>query len=155
MPRSSICNEVKVKSLSHVRLFANPWTVAYQAPPSMGFSRQKYWSGLPFLSPNMKVKSESEVAQSCPTLRDPMDYSPPGSSVHGILQTRALEWVAIAFSGHTWQISLYVKFLTVTPAQWQNRSLDPCLHREVNLTIPGPTAFARNLKAIKRLQHPR
>ena len=46
----------------------------------------------------MKVKSESEVAQSCPTLCDPMDCSPPGSSAHGILQARILEWVAIAFS---------------------------------------------------------
>ena len=46
----------------------------------------------------MKVKSESEVAQSCPTLRDPMDCSPSGFSVHGILQARVLEWVAIAFS---------------------------------------------------------
>ena len=42
---------VKVKSLSHVRLFATPWTVAYQASPSMGFSRQEYWSGVPFPSP--------------------------------------------------------------------------------------------------------
>ena len=42
--------KVKVKSLSHVRLFATPWTVAYQAPQSMGFSRQEYWSGLPFPS---------------------------------------------------------------------------------------------------------
>ena len=41
----------EVKSLSHVWLFATPWTVAYQAPPSMGFSRQEYWSGLPFPSP--------------------------------------------------------------------------------------------------------
>ena len=40
-----------MKSLSRVRLFATPWTVAYQAPPSMGFSRQGYWSGLPFPSP--------------------------------------------------------------------------------------------------------
>ena len=47
----------------------------------------------------MKVKSEREVAQSCLTLRDPMDCSPPGSSVHGICQARVLEWVAIAFSG--------------------------------------------------------
>ena len=46
----------------------------------------------------MKVKSESEVAQSCPTLRDPVDCSLPGSSVHGIFQARVLEWVAIAFS---------------------------------------------------------
>ena len=46
----------------------------------------------------MKVKSESEVAQSCPTLSDPMDCSPLGSSIHGTLQARVLEWGAIAFS---------------------------------------------------------
>ena len=46
----------------------------------------------------MKVKSESEVAQSCLTLSDPMDCSLPGSSIHGIFQARVLEWVAIAFS---------------------------------------------------------
>ena len=46
----------------------------------------------------MKVKSESEVAQSCPTPRDPVDCSLPGSSVHGIFQARVLEWGAIAFS---------------------------------------------------------
>ena len=45
----------------------------------------------------MKVKSESEIAQSCPTLSDPMDCSLPGSSVHGIFQARVLEWGAIAF----------------------------------------------------------
>ena len=52
--KSSIVSEVKgseVKSLSRVRLFATPWIVAYQAPPSMGFSRQEYWSGLPLPSP--------------------------------------------------------------------------------------------------------
>ena len=46
----------------------------------------------------MKVKSDSEVAQSCPTLSNPTDCSPPGPSVHGILQARVLEWGAIAFS---------------------------------------------------------
>ena len=54
--------------------------------------------GCHFLLQCMKVKSESEVAQSCPTFSDPMDCSPPGSSVHGIFQARVLEWVAIAFS---------------------------------------------------------
>ena len=54
--------------------------------------------GCHFLLQCMKVKSESEVAQSCPTLSDPMDCSPPGSSVHGIFQARVLEWGAIAFS---------------------------------------------------------
>ena len=45
---------MKVKSLSCVRLFATPWTVAHQAPPSMEFSRQEYWSGLPFPSPQVR-----------------------------------------------------------------------------------------------------
>ena len=53
--------------------------------------------GCYFLLQCIKVKSESEVAQSCPTLSDPMDCSLPGSSVHGIFQARVLEWVAIAF----------------------------------------------------------
>ena len=53
-----------------------------------------------FLLQCMKVKSQSEVAQSYPTPRDPMNYSPPGSSIHGIVQARVLEWGAIAFSAH-------------------------------------------------------
>ena len=139
---------MKVKSLSRVRLFAIPWIAAYQAPPSMGFSRQESWSGVPLPSPSnrllllllllsrfsrvrlcatpetaahqappslgfsrqehwsgcclllqcMKVKRENEVAQSSPTLSDPVDCSPPGSSLHGILQARVLEWDATAFS---------------------------------------------------------
>ena len=54
--------------------------------------------GSHFLLQCMKVKSGSEVAQSCPTLRDPMDRSLPGSSIHGMFQARVLEWGAIAFS---------------------------------------------------------
>ena len=54
----------------------------------------------------MKVKSEREVAQSCPTLSDPMDYSLPGSSIHGIFQARVLEWGATAFSGKGEQVRL-------------------------------------------------
>ena len=58
-----------VQSLSHVRLFATPWAVAHQTPPSMGFSRQEYWSGLPFPSPgdlpNLGVKSLSPARLSC------------------------------------------------------------------------------------------
>ena len=72
---------------------------AHQAPPFLGFSRQEHWSGLPFPFPmHESEKSESEIAQSCPTLSDPMDCSLPGSSVHGIFQARVLEWGAIAFS---------------------------------------------------------
>ena len=54
--------------------------------------------GCHFLLQCMKVKNESEVAQSCPTLSDPVDCSLPGSSIHGIFQARVLEWGAIAFS---------------------------------------------------------
>ena len=54
--------------------------------------------GCHFLLQCMKEKSESEVAQSCLTLSDPMDYNTPGTSVHGIFQARVLEWGAIAFS---------------------------------------------------------
>ena len=57
-----------MKSLSRVRLFATPWTVAHQAPPSMGFSRQEYWSGLPFPSPgdlpDPGIKSGSPTLQA-------------------------------------------------------------------------------------------
>ena len=101
---------MKVKLLSLVRLFETPWTVAYQASPSMGFSRQKYWSGLPFPSPGhlpdpgieprsptleedaltseppgkprRKLVQFSSVARSCPTLCDPMNRSTPGLPVH-------------------------------------------------------------------------
>ena len=149
---------MKVKLLSRVRLLATPWTAAHQAPLSMEFSRQEYWSGVPLPSPwiytaakslqscptlvrphrrqptrlprpwdspgkntrvgchfllqGMKVKSESEVAQSCPTLCDPMDCSLPGSSIHGIFQARVLEWGAIAFSDiFIYQLSIYNRIL--------------------------------------------
>ena len=83
-----------LSQFSCVRLCATPQTAAHQASPSLGFSRQEHWSGLPFPSP----MRESEVAQSCLTLSDPMDCSLPGSSAHGIFQARALEWGAIACS---------------------------------------------------------
>ena len=157
---------VTVHSLSRVWLFVTPWTIARQAPLSMGFPRQEYWSGLPFFSPGdlpdpgvepmfpalaggyftiwatreaqlctwgrciggkwaRKLSSVKFwfswcgilnpllylasgwkwkwVAQSCPTICDPMDCNPPGSFVHGILQARILEWVAICSSrGPSW-----------------------------------------------------
>ena len=72
--------KVKVKSLSRVQLSATPWTAAYQAPPSMGFSRQEYWSGVPLPSP-------CSVTKSCPNLCDPMDCSTPGFPVlHCLLE---------------------------------------------------------------------
>ena len=69
--------------------------------------------GCHFLLQCMKVKSESGVAQSCLTLRYPMDCIPPGSSVHGILQAKVMEWVAIAFSEYL-SISIYIHIFLST-----------------------------------------
>ena len=76
---------------SCVRLCATPQMAAHQAPLSMGFSRQAYWSGCHFLLHCLKVKSVSEVVQLCLTRSDLMNCSPPHASVHGILQARVLE----------------------------------------------------------------
>ena len=78
--------------------------------------------GCHFLLQCMKVKSEREVAQSCPTLHDPMDCSLPGSFIHGIFQARVQEWVAVAFSS--------VQFSSVT-------QLCPTLCKPMNLSTPG------------------
>ena len=116
--------KVKVKSLSRVRLFVTLWTVAHQAPPSTGFSRQEYKSGLPFPSPG--DLPDPGIEARSPTLQaDALTSAPPGKplthlhiksesesrsvasdslcdpmdyTVHGILQARILEWVAFPFS---------------------------------------------------------
>ena len=108
---NSVAFVVVVQLLSHVWFFSTPWTVVYQAPLSLEFSRQDYWSELLFLSPedlpNSSIKRGSpalkvislpskppgkptisqkvkmKVSRSCPTLCDPMDCSRPGSSVPG------------------------------------------------------------------------
>ena len=69
------------QSLSRVRLLVTPWTVTRQAPLSMGFSRQEYWSGLHFLH-HTTARVCVLVTQSCPTLCDPMNCSMPGLPVH-------------------------------------------------------------------------
>ena len=75
--RKQSVSEYKVKSFSHVWLFVTPWIVAYQAPLSMEFSRQKYWSGLPFPSPgdlpNPEIKPRSPTSQA-----DALPSEPPG-----------------------------------------------------------------------------
>ena len=80
---------------------------AHQAPPSLGFSRQEHWSGLPFPSPMHESEKCKGVTQLCPTLGYPMDCSLPGSSIHGIFQARVLEWGAIAFSNYLYYINIY------------------------------------------------
>ena len=103
--------KMKVKSLSRVQLLATPWTAAYQAPPSMGFSRQEYWSGVPLPSPSLitAVAAAAKSLQSCLTLCDPIDSSPPGSPVPGILQARTLEWGAIATTAKLHSSHMLVK----------------------------------------------
>jgi len=106
---------------------------AHPAPPSLGFSRQEHWSGLPFPSPMHERKSESEVAQSCPTPSDPMDCSLPGFSVHGICQARVLKWGAIAFSslGAEWQPNTQVMYLREAPKLPTNSNAQ----KQVNLLL--------------------
>ena len=105
----------KKKSLSRVWLFATPWTVAHQAPLSMEFSRQEYWSGLPF--PSAAAAAAAKSLQSCPTLCNPIDGSPPGATVPGILQARTLEWVAFYFS-NAWKWKVKVKLLSRVQPLW-------------------------------------
>ena len=89
----------------------------------------------------MKVKSESEVPQSCPTLIDPMDGSLPGSSVHGIFQARVLEWGAIAFSTSTCSspykpIGAWGLLDLWVPFQCESFILSPCSLPAQPLTLP-------------------
>ena len=75
--------KVKVKSLSRVRLFVTLWTVAYQALPSMGFSRQEYWSGLPFPSP--EDLPDPRIEPGSPALQaDTLTSEPPGKPTTGV-----------------------------------------------------------------------
>ena len=118
-----ICACAHTHVLSHVWPFATPWTVAHQAPSSMEFPRQEYWSWLPFPSPrdlpDLRIQPMSLVSpavadgfftswatrvvhakslHSSLDLCNPVDCSMPGSSVHRILQARILEWVAMPSS---------------------------------------------------------
>ena len=89
---------------------------AHQPPRPWDSPGKNTGVGCHFLLQCMKVKSESEVAQSCPTLLDPMDCSLPGSTAHGIFQARVLEWGAIAF------LSLLVVLLFFSPTSLDFRS---------------------------------
>ena len=83
---------------SHVRLCAPHRRQPTRLPRPWDSPGKNTGVGCHFLLQCMKVKSESELTQLCPTLSDPMDCSLPGSSAHGILRARVLEWGAIAFS---------------------------------------------------------
>ena len=143
-----------VSSLSRVWLFVTPWTVAYKALPSVGFSRQEYWSGLPFPSPGdlpdpgIEPRSPALQADALPSKPpgkpyvmsdscDPMNGSLLGSSVHGILQKRILRWVAISFSRGTslprkWtQVSCTAGRCFTNWAMWEVMSM----YRNTNMYI--------------------
>ena len=84
-----------MKSLSRVRLFGTPWTVAYQAPLSLGFSRQEYWSGLPFSSPgdlpNPGIEPRSPVLQA-----DALPSEPPGKHINSKPQGNSLRKIRLS-----------------------------------------------------------
>ena len=139
---------------------------AHQAPPSLGFSRQETGVGCHFLLQCIKVKSESEVVQSCLTLSDPTDRSPPGSSVLGIFQARVLEWGASAFSkveasgmqvlcrgqsvsGHTGQVQGQATIWR-SLAPWTSPDAGPC-HQ---LLSAPPSCSSRDRASIPFLTPP-
>ena len=101
LPFPSPMHVCMLSHFSHVWFCATLWTAAHQAPLSTGSSRQEYWSGLPFPSPPchsaIAAAAAAKSLQSCLTLCDPMDYSPSGSSFHGIFQARILEWLPFFF----------------------------------------------------------
>ena len=94
--------------------------------------------GCHFLLQCMKVKSESEVAQSYPTFSDPMDFSPPGSSIHGIFQARVLEWGAIAFSSFSVYFSVKWRDQNTTYHQFSSVT-QSCLalYNPMDCSMPG------------------
>ena len=88
---------MKVKSLSRVRLFATLWTVAHQTPLSMGFSRQEYWSGLPFPSPG--DLPDPGIEPRFPALQaDTLTSEPPGNSRRWVIEDLALIYVRECFA---------------------------------------------------------
>ena len=157
-----------MKGLNCVRLFVTPWTVAHQAPLSMGFSKQEYWSGLPFPSPGdlphpgieprsptlhtdslpseapgnpLSVVNELCIKslQLCLNLCDLMDYSPRGFSVHGILQARTLEWVAISSS----RGSSCLRIRSLTPPALAGRFFTTSVTSGVNRFPPSSSEKPR------------
>ena len=161
-----------MKSLSRVRLFLTPWTVAHQAPPLMGFSRQEYWNGVPLSSPIAltrwtfvgKVKSllfnmlsaAAKSLQSCPTLCDPIDGSPPGSPVPGI--PRQEHWSGLPFPSPVhesekwkWSFSVNVRlFMTPWTAAYQAPPSMGFSRQEYwsGVPLPSPVRFIQFLSFI-------
>ena len=116
---------------SRVRLFAAPWMAAHQASRLWDSPGKNTGVGCHFLLQCMKVKSESEVAQSYLILSDPMDCSLPGSFVHRIFQARVLEWGAIAFSASTALLKCITHYAVCS---WLFQDYLSCLGRRTLVT---------------------
>ena len=138
--KTQVVNYIKMKMLviHSCPDLCNPMDCSPPGFSVNGILQAKYWSGLPFPSPgdlphpgikpgspalqadSLPSEPPSEVAQAYPTLANPMDFSPPSSSIHGISQARILEWVAISFSrgssrprDRTWVSCIAVRLLTL------------------------------------------
>ena len=118
-----------MKSLSRVRLFATPWTVAYQAPPSMGFSRQEYWSGLPFPSPGDLPDPGIEWVSRIPGRRFNLWATREAFVLRATPQNRPR--LPRAF----WR----------SESRREREELQPCSHPEAPLT-PSPSAMKPQMK---------
>ena len=119
------------KSLQWCPTLCKPIDGSPPGLPSLGFSRQEHWSGLPFPSPMHEVSDSS----------DPMDCSLPGSSVHGIFQAKVLEWGAIAFSNKEGRVQKYWYFQTVVLKKTLESPLDSTEIKPVNPKRNQPWIF--------------
>ena len=131
-------HKVKVKSLSCVRLFATPWTVAHQAPPSMRFSRQEYWSGLPFPSPgdlpDPGIEPRSPAFQADALITEPLKT--PTETMHKRLH--------------------YFKILVSTLSSIQYIQFEIKLHLIIDVSVPQMFSLTQRhllkVKVLSRVQ---
>ena len=119
----------------------------------MGYPGKNTGVGCHFLLQCMKVKSESEVAQSCPTLRDPIDCSLPGSSIHGISQARVLEWGAISRLASLKYRTGLPKWLSGKESACQCRRCKRCQVRSLGQEDPLEEEMATHSSILARISH--
>ena len=126
-----------MKSLSHVRLFATLWTVAHQAPPSMEFSRQEYWSGLSFLSPG--DLPDPWIKLGSPTLQaDALPSEPPEKFVTELFSNQELGSHSKPFLSHCYTSKNSSRLINFTPGTFTGSysSLSPYNHRLLPKLLP-------------------
>ena len=122
--------KVNVKSLSRVQLFATPWTVAHQAPPSMGFSRQEYWSGLPFPSPG--DLPDPGIKPMSPALEaDALTSEPPR-------KPNSDKWI------YFFSLTNIYRILIICPALFKAKMINMCF-----LSLSGLKATVKNKHGLR------